>query len=150
MVGNDLGEDGAMALSARCGPQIHVHVAVRVNSQDGRLHLLDAGRLYTTRHADPDVRATGLTLARGGVVHSIEGGLEQRRIIAAVVDHRPAAQTQIAGGVRHLLWLDQVAPADFGRIEIERRARRSIKRSTMKLPTSRPPPRMNPVGTVLV
>ena len=84
------------------------------------LHLLDAGRLYAARDADPDVRATGLTLARGGVVHSIDGGLEQRRIIAAVVGHRPAAQTQIAGGVRHLLWLDQVAATDFNRIEMER------------------------------
>ena len=73
MLGDDLREDRAVSLSTRRRAKVRMHVAIGLDANCRRLWLLDAGRLHTTRHADPDALARSLPLARGLVANRLRG-----------------------------------------------------------------------------
>ena len=106
-----------MALTVVVGATDQRDRPLGVDADDGRLGGGHPGRLDVGTDADPAVDAVSaigwLPVAKALVVGHLEGPVERRRVIAAVVD---GADGRLEGeGPR----VDEVAPAERDRVEVE-------------------------------
>src|SRR5690606_32778804 len=110
-------------LTLRRGAGIGGDVAIGADAYRHTLIGAKPGGLDGIADADADVAALRqrrlLAFGEGRVVHGLERHLLAFRIVAAVIDDRPAVAENDADVVGHLFGRDEVAPANLGGIEPE-------------------------------
>src|SRR4029453_1762824 len=100
------------------------HAAARLHAHMRTLVRANARALDVAPDPDAEVPSLGsglrLTRAERREVRALEGHLQSRGVVAAVVAGRPPVLKRETDVPRELIGLDEVAPADLGRLETER------------------------------
>jgi len=123
LLGHDLRQRGARALALIGGPGRDGDLAALQDAHGDALERTEPGALDIISETDanePTLLARDtLALAEAFIVGLYQRGFLTVRIIATVIDQRLAVAENQPDFVRHLFWLDEIAAANFGPIELQ-------------------------------